>query len=87
MMELGRVKNFLENLNQDNISFDPHFYKRTGERSIGESMVRSFFSQINKLEKIEQGKTDDRFKIWFKMSNKYSLVLIVEIILSALFNK
>ena len=45
-------------------------------------MVRSFLSQINKLERIEQGKDKDRFKLWFKMSSKYSLALIVEVILS-----
>ena len=77
-MELKEVKSFLEGLNQNEVSFDSHFYKRLGERPISESMVRSFLSQINKLEKIEQGK-GERFKLWFKMSRKYSLVLIIEI--------
>lgn len=77
-MELKDVKKFLEELNQDNIIFDSHFYKRTGERPISESMARRFLSQLNKLEKIEQGK-GERFKLWFKMSRKYSLVLIIEI--------
>ena len=81
-MELQEVRKFLEGLNQENITFDPHFYKRIGERPINERMVRSFLSQINKLEKIEQGKTAERFKTWFKMSRKYSLVLIIEIIFS-----
>ena len=81
-MDLKEVKRFLENLNQNDIIFDPHFYKRTRERPINESIVRSFLSQLNKLEKIEQGKEKDRFKLWFKMSGKYSLVLIIEIILS-----
>ena len=81
-MELKEVKSFLEKLNQDNIIFDPHFYKRTGERPINEGIVRSFLFQINKLEKIEQGKGRDRFKLWFKMSRKYSLVLIIEVDLS-----
>ncbi len=81
-MEMKEVKKFLENLNQNNVSFDPHFYKKMGERPISESMVRSFLSQINKLEKIEKGKTEDRFKLWFKMSRKYSLVLIIEIVVS-----
>jgi len=80
-MKLKDVKRFLEKTNQDNITFDPHFYKRTSERLITESMVRSFLSQLNKLERIEQGK-EGRFKLWFKMSKKYSLVLIIEIILS-----
>ncbi|MDO8516817.1 MAG: hypothetical protein Q7S33_01710 [Nanoarchaeota archaeon] len=78
-MELKEVKEFLGKLNQDNIIIDSHFYKRSQERLVSESMIRSFLSQINKLEKIEQGKGKDRFKLWFKMSGKYSLVLIIEI--------
>jgi hypothetical protein len=81
-MRLEDVKKFLEKINQDSISFDSHFYKRSGERPINESMIRSFLSQINKLEKVEQGKNENRFKLWFKMSRKYSLVLIIEVILS-----
>ena len=78
-MELKNVKEFIETLNQNKIIFDTHFYKRSEERPINESIVRSFLSQINKLEKIEQGKEKDRFKLWFKMSRKYSLVLIIEV--------
>jgi hypothetical protein len=51
-MELKEVKIFLEKLKQKDIIFDPHVYKRIGERPINESMVRSFLSQVNKLEKI-----------------------------------
>ena len=78
-MEIKDVKKFLEELDQNNVSFDPHFYRRIGERPISEGMVRSFLSQIGKLEKVEQGKSKDRFKLWFKMSRRYSLVLIIEI--------
>lgn len=81
-MELKEIKGFLETLKQDNITFDPHFYKRSGERPVNESMVRNFLSQTKKLEGIEQGKGQNRFKLWFKMSRKYSLILIVEIELS-----
>ncbi|MDP2672855.1 MAG: hypothetical protein Q8O84_03530 [Nanoarchaeota archaeon] len=77
-MELKEVKSFLEKLNQNEIIFDPHFYKKSKERPVNESMIRSFLSQIYKLEKIEQGKEKDRFKLWFKMSGKYSLILIIE---------
>ena len=77
-MEIREVKGFLERLNNDNISFDRHFYKRLGERPINEGMVRSFILQTSKLEKIELGKEKSRFKLWFKMSNKYSLVVIIE---------
>ncbi|MBI2043802.1 hypothetical protein HYT24_00355 [Candidatus Pacearchaeota archaeon] len=77
-MELKGVKKFLEELYPNNLVFDPHFYKRTSERPISEGMARGFLSQLNKLEKIEKGK-GERFKLWFKMSRKYSLVLIAEI--------
>ena len=80
-MELKEVRGFLEGLNQDDIVFDPHFYKRSWGRPINESIVRSFLSQLNKLDKIEKGK-GERFKLWFKMSRKYSLVLIIEVNLS-----
>jgi hypothetical protein len=80
-MELNEIKKFLENLNQNEIIFDLHFYKRIGERPINEGMIRSFLSRPDRLEKIEQGK-EKRFKLWFKMSRKYSLVLIIEINIS-----
>jgi len=78
-MKLKEVKKFLEKLNQNNIIFDPHFYKRTRERPINEGIIRDFLSQLKKLEKIERGRTKNRFKLWFKMSRKYSLVIILEI--------
>ena len=81
-MELKEVKKFLETIHQENISFDPHFYKRTKERPINENLVRKFLSKINKLEKIEKGKGENRFKLWFVMSRKYALVLIIEINIS-----
>ena len=31
---VGVVKEFIEKVNQDNILFDSHFYKRSKERSI-----------------------------------------------------
>lgn len=80
-MELGGVKKFLENLDQDEIVFDSHFYKRSRKRPVDEGMVRSFLSKIDKLERIEEG-NNGRFKLWFRMSGKYSLVLVVEIFVS-----
>jgi hypothetical protein len=78
-MELKEVRELLEKLEQNEVVFDSHFYKRSKERQIDESMIRSFLSQANKLEKIERGKEENRFKLWFKMSRKYSLVLIIEV--------
>ena len=81
-MELKEIKSFLETLNQDNITFDSHFYKRSGDRPVNEGMIRNFLVHMDKLEKVEQGKGKDRFKLWFKMSRRYSLVLIAEINIS-----
>lgn len=78
-MELNEIKGLLETLEQNAVSFDPHFYKRTAERPINEGMVRKFLSQIELLDKIEHGKSSTRFKLWFKMSRNYSLILIIEI--------
>ena len=78
-MELKEVREFIEKLTREEIIFDPHFYKRSIERPLNEGMIRNFLSQIDKLEKIEIGKSKDRFKLWFRMSRKYSLILIVEI--------
>lgn len=64
-------------MNQEDITFDKHFYKRVGERPINEGFVRKFLAQMTKLDKIEKGRKE-RFKFWFKMSRKYSLVLIIE---------
>lgn len=76
------IKKFIENLKQENIYFDSHFYRRCKERPVNEGLVRKFLSKPEKIEKIEKGKGEKRFKLWFKMSSKYNLILIIEIILS-----
>jgi hypothetical protein len=81
-MELKEIKDFLKSIGSQDISFDSHFYKRSKERPINEGMVRSFLSQLDKLEKIELGKGENRFKLWFKMSSKYSLVVVIEVYIS-----
>ncbi len=82
-MDLKEFKKFLETLNQENIKFDSHFYKRCKQRPINESLVRSFLSNPNKLEKIEKG-NKNRLKSHFKMSNRYSLIVIIEIVSKSL---
>jgi hypothetical protein len=77
-VEIKKVREFIENLNQDKIVFDNHFYKRCKERPIDEGMVRNLLSRPDKIERIEKG-NKERFKIWFFLSRKYSLVIIIEI--------
>ena len=75
------MRRFLENLDGNKIVFDSHFYRRCRRRPVDEGMVRSFLFRVDKLERIEEG-NNGRFKLWFRMSGKYSLVLVVEIFIS-----
>lgn len=79
-MVLKSFKKFLESVRQEDVLFDNHFYKRTKQRPINEGLVRKFLSLPEKIDKIERGKGKYRFKVWYKMSRKYWLVLIIEFI-------
>lgn len=83
-MDIEEVKDFLVEIDLDEIVFDAHFYKRVRERPINEGMVRDFFSRIDKLEFIEEGNKEDRFKLWFRMSRRYFLIVIIEVISKSL---
>jgi hypothetical protein len=76
-MEIENIRIFLKKLDNREIEFDKHFYKRAGERPINEGLIRSFLARPQRLEKVEKGR-EERYKLWFKMSRKYSLVLIIE---------
>ena len=60
-MKLNEFREFLQNLDQNKITFDLHFYKRSAKRPVDESLVRSFLSRLDRLEEIEQGKKDLSF--------------------------
>ena len=72
------MRKFISELDQERVIFHSHFYKRSRERPIDEGLVRKCLSDVRKLEKVERG-NNGRFKLWFFMSRKYSLILIVEI--------
>ena len=79
-MDIERVKQTLETATQEDIQFDTHFYKRSMMRPVNEGMVRRFILDTKRLEQVERGEQGkSRHKLWFKMSSKYSLVIIVEI--------
>ncbi len=79
-MDIAEMKILLGSLNQENISFDPHFYKRIRFRPVNEGLVRRLLLNANLLEKIELGKEGVyRYKLWYKMSSRYSLIVIAEI--------
>jgi len=83
MSSFQRVKEFLENVEQENIKFKQHFFDRVQERPISKEMARKCLKQTNLLLKVEdqpaRTEGEEKYKLWIKLSNKYSLVLIVAI--------
>jgi hypothetical protein len=78
-----KVKKFLDNLDNSNIFFKEHFYEQILDRPINEKLVRTSIKNTDKLLSVEEQparrKGEEKYKLWIKLSNKYSLVLIVAI--------
>jgi hypothetical protein len=74
---------YLQKIQPEDIIFKYHFYLRTCDRTISEELVRKYINQIDRIQKIEEQKTgrenERKFKIWIKLSRRYSLVLIFAI--------
>ena len=83
MSSFERVKKFLEEVEKDNIKFKKHFGDRVQKRPINQGMAIKLLKQKDKLLKVEdqpaRSEGEEKYKIWLKLSNKYSLVLIVAI--------
>ena len=83
MSSFEKVKKFLEELEDENIHFKKHFYDKTKERPISESMVKEYLKKTDRLLKVEdqpsRRKGEEKYKLWIKLSNKYSLVVIAAI--------
>jgi len=75
-----KIRDFLKNLKDENIHFKKHFYDRAKERPITEEMVRLNLRKTNKLLNVEEllskRKGEKKYKLWIKLSNKYSLVVV-----------
>jgi hypothetical protein len=83
MSDIGKVKKFLDNISPDNIIFKKHFYDRVVQRPITEELVRDCLKKTDRLLKVEEQpskiKGEEKYKLWIKLSNKYSLVIIAAI--------
>ena len=83
MSSFERVKAFLEQLKEENIHFKEHFYERITERQISKELVLKYIKQTPELLKVEdqpaRNPNEEKYKIWIKLSNRYSLVLIIAI--------
>jgi hypothetical protein len=78
-----KVKKFLEELADDCIFFKQHFYERTIDRPINESLVRRSIKNTANLLAVEEqparSLAERKYKLRIKLSNRYCLVLIVVI--------
>lgn len=83
MPSFEKVKKFLEELKDENVHFKKHFYDKTKERPISEGLVRSSLKKTDKLLKVEEQPSrregEEKYKLWLKLSNKYSVVIIAAI--------
>ena len=83
MSSFEKIKKFLEEVKDENIHFKKHFYDKTKERPISESLVKTSLKKTDKLLKVEEQpsrrESEEKYKLWFKLSNKYSLVVITAI--------
>ena len=83
MPSLEKVKKFLDALEEKDIHFKEHFYDKVKERPISEALVREYLHKTDLLLKVEEQPSrregEEKYKLWIKLSNKYSLVVIVAI--------
>jgi len=81
-MPYEKVKKFLEQLKDEDIIFKEHFYKKIKDRPIDEDLVREYLRKTERLQNVEKqsSKKGEKYKLWIKLSNRYSLVVIVVII-------
>jgi len=83
MSGFDRVKKFLEEIEQEHVFFKAHFYERSLDRPISEELVRRNIKNTSSLLNVEdlpaRKSTEEKYKIWIKLSSRYSLVLVVTI--------
>jgi hypothetical protein len=83
MIDFAKIKSFLEELKQEDIRFKDHFYESIIERPVSEGLVREYITKTARLFKIEEQPSrkdgESKCKLWIKLSNKYSLVVVAVI--------
>jgi len=83
MYAYENVKKFLETINEENIKFKQHFYERTLDRPISDALIKKYLKKTENILKVEEQpskrKDEHKYKIWIKLSNKYSLVVVAAI--------
>lgn len=83
MSSFEKIKKFLEGMRDENIHFKKHFYDKVKERPISDRLVINYLKKTDKLLKVDKQPSrrqgEEKYKLWIKLSNKYSLVVVVAI--------
>lgn len=83
MIDFAKIKSFLGKLREEDIKFKNHFYESITERPISEELVRQYLTKTERLLKVEEQPSrrlgECKYKLWIKLSNKYSLVVVAVI--------
>ena len=82
MKTANSLKEFLKTLKEEDIKFKKHFYENAKERPISESIIKNCLKRANRLFKIKKQttrKSEEKYKLWFKLSNKHTLVIVAVI--------
>lgn len=84
MDNLEKIKDFLKKLKEEDIKFKRHFYDKIKERPITEELIRGCLKKTDKLLNVEEQPSriagEEKYKIWIKLSNKYSLIVVASIL-------
>jgi len=79
---LEELKKFLKKIKQKDISFIPYFYTKKEERpDITENLIREKIKDIESIlgYQYQIVKRKERYRVGIKLSNRYNLVIIIEI--------
>ncbi len=78
MDDLKRIKNILSQIDIKEIKFKQHFFERIQKRPINQGMVVKAIKgkALLRAEKQIARNDEEKYKLWFKLSNKYELIII-----------
>lgn len=83
MAAFDKVKRFLEGLKEEDVIFKKHFYEKVMDRPISEVVVREYLKKTDRLLKVEEqparAEGEEKYKLWIRLSNRYSLVVIATV--------
>jgi len=79
----NNIRQLLDKISQDKIIFKKHFYERVKDRPITEELVRDYIKKTDRLLNIEEQPSkrvgEKKYKLWIKLSSKYSLIVVLAV--------